>query len=227
MNKFDQVFFSKYVSEWNEIIEIAHKHIIVIIGKIVLNYFFWVILPTFIYYNSSLIQSLIPFFILEIFIISIFFKNIYDVFDWYNDVWIITSDGVTELDWKLFSSNSTSVKYRSIEWLEFIQTGFIDTVLWKWDIVIHKIWWENNFLLQNATRAFSILEIIDTKQKAIKEEEENKEETPQNFETVLQALSWVVEDYLWKNGYKKDTSEETKKFIEKMKKKEGTIDLSN
>lgn len=227
MNKFDQIFFSKYVSEWNEIIEIAHKHIIVIIDKIILNYFFWVILPTFIYYNSTLVQSMIPFFVLEIFIIGVFLKNIYDVFDWYNDVWIITSDGVTELDWKLFSANSTSVKYRSIEWLEFIQTGFIDTVLWKWDIVIHKIWWENNFLLQSATKPFSILEIVDTNQKAIKKLEETKEEIPQNFETVLQALSWVVEDYLWKNGYKKDMSKETKMLIEKIKKKEGTIDLSN
>jgi len=50
-----------------------------------------------------------------VFIILIFFKNIYDIFNWYNDVWIITKDGVIELDWALFSSNSTSVKYSSIE----------------------------------------------------------------------------------------------------------------
>lgn len=230
MNKFDQIFFKKYITEWAEVIDIAHKHIIVIIDNIILNYFFWVILPTFVYYNSLTIQSFIPFFVLEIFILFIFFKNIYDIFNWYNDVWIITKDGVTELDWALFSSNSTSVKYSSIEWLELIQTGFIDTILWKWDIIIHKVGGENNFLLAHASRAFDILEKIDQLQKSVKQrqQDEEKKETPeQNFETVLKALSWVVEEYLWKSGYQKDDSEEKKKLIEKVKKRAWTIDLNS
>lgn len=230
MNKFDQIFFKKYISEWAEVIDIAHKHIMVIIDNIILNYFFWVILPTFIYYNSLTIQSFIPFFVLEIFILFIFLKNIYDIFNWYNDVWIITKDGVTELDWALFSSNSTSVKYSSIEWLELIQTGFIDTILWKWDIIIHKVGGENNFLLTHASRAFHVLEKIDQLQKSVKQkqQDEEKKETPeQNFETVLKALSWVVEEYLWKSGYQKDDSEEKKKLIEKVKKRAWTIDLNS
>lgn len=230
MNKFDQIFFKKYISEWAEVIDIAHKHIMVIIDNIILNYFFWVILPTFIYYNSLTVQSFVPFFVLEIFILFIFLKNIYDIFNWYNDVWIITKDGVTELDWALFSSNSTSVKYSSIEWLELIQTGFIDTILWKWDIIIHKVGGENNFLLAHASRAFDILEKIDQLQKSVKQkqQDEEKKETPeQNFETVLKALSWVVEEYLWKSGYQKDDSEEKKKLIEKVKKRAWTIDLNS
>lgn len=230
MNKFDQIFFKKYISEWAEVIDIAHKHIIVIIDNIILNYFFWVILPTFIYYNSLTVQSFVPFFVLEIFILFIFLKNIYDIFNWYNDVWIITKDGVTELDWALFSSNSTSVKYSSIEWLELIQTGFIDTILWKWDIIIHKVGGENNFLLTHASRAFHVLEKIDQLQKSVKQkqQDEEKKETPeQNFETVLKALSWVVEEYLWKSGYQKDDSEEKKKLIEKVKKRAWTIDLNS
>lgn len=229
MNKFDQVFFKKYVPEWNEIIEIAHKHIFLILNQIIINYFFWVILPTFIYYNSLAVQSIIPFFVLEIFIILIFFKNIYDIFNWYNDVWIITKDGVIELDWALFSSNSTSVKYSSIEWLELIQTGFIDTILGKWDVLIHKIWWENNFLLKDASRAFSVLEKVDQIQKALKQQKkDDKKDSPeQNFETILKALSGVVEEYLWKNWYKEEDSEERKQLIEKVKKINGTIDLNS
>lgn len=229
MNKFDQAFFKKYVPDGSEMVDIAHKHIIVIIDKIILNYFFWVILPTFIYYNSLTFQSFVPFFILELFIISIFLKNIYDIFNWYNDVWIITNGGVIELDWSLFSSNSTSVKYNSIEWLELVQTWFIDTILGKWDIIIHKIWWENNFLLRDASQAFGVLEKVDQIQKKLKEQkkEDKKEEIPQNFETVLKALSGVVEEYLWKNGYREDDSEERKQLIEKIKKVNGTIDLNS
>lgn len=229
MNKFDSLFFAKYIPTESKVIDIAHKHIIVIIDKILLNYVFWVILPTFIYYNSLSIQSLIPFFILEIFILCIYFKNIYDIFNWYNDVWIITNDWVIELQWSLFSSTSVSINYKSIEWLEIVQDWFIDTILWKWDIIIHKIWWENNFLLPSASRAYEKLEVIDKLQKSIKEKinnEDNKEKKEKNFETILEALSWVVWDYIKDNWYKKDDSEEKVELIKKIKEKKWTIDLS-
>lgn len=228
MNKFDQKFFSTYLPEWEKIIEVAHKHFIIIFDKIIINYFFWVILPTFLYYNSELLQSFIPFFVLEIFIIWVFIKNIYDIFDWYNDVWIITNEWVVELEWRIFSSSSTSIKYSNVEWLELIQTWFIDTILWKWDIVILKIWWWDPFILKWATKAFSTLELIDKYEKTHKDHNHHDDEEPQeqNFDTVLKALSHVVEWYLQNNWYKKDDSEERKKIIETIKKKEGTIDLS-
>ncbi len=232
MNKFDSLFFAKYVPKESKVIDIAHKHIIVIIDKILINYIFWVILPTFIYYNSLSIQSFIPFFVLEIFILCIYFKNIYDIFNWYNDVWVITNDGVIELQWSLFSSTSVSVKYQSIEWLEIIQDWIIDTILWKWDIIIHKIWWKNNFLLPSASKAYDKLEKIETilKKEKSKEEEENSKKNAQskekNFETILEALSWVVWDYIKDNWYKKDDSQEKVELIKKIKEKKWTIDLS-
>lgn len=228
MNKFDQVFFKSYIPEWVTILDIAHRHIIVIIGQIIINYFFWVLLPTFIYYNSLTIQSYIPFFVLEIFIILVFFKNIFDILDWYNDVWIITDEWVTELHWEVFSSNSTSVKYNSIEWLEILQNGIIDTFLGKWDIIIHKIGWENNFLLRDAQKWYQILEMIDVIQKKVKEQyhKELEENQDKNFETILKALGEVVESYMGKNGFEKDESEENIELIEKLKKSKHTIDLS-
>lgn len=229
MNRFDQVFFKKYIAKDSIIIDIAHRHIIVILEKIIINYFFWVIFPTFIYYNSLSIQSLIPFFVLEIFILLIFFKNIYDVFDWYNDVWIITQDEVVDLNWEFFSFNSVSVKYASIEGLEIMENWIIDTILGKWDIKIHKIGWENSFILKNASNAYKTLDKIDQILKDIKSKSHKNStgEQNKNFETVIEALSWVVEDYLWRNGYKKDDSIEKKELIEKIKKRNWTIDLSN
>lgn len=231
MNKFDQVFFSKYVTEWVEIIWIVHKHIIVIIDKIIINYFFWVILPTFLYYYSDSIKSYIPFFILEIFIIWVFIKNIYDIFNWYNDVWIITKDWVIDLEWKLFSSDSVSIKYDWVEWLELIEKWFLDSFLWKWDIVIHKVWWWEKFMLENAANSYEIIEEIDIitnkikKEKKAKEEEENKFQE-KNFETILTALSSVVEWYLSESWYKKkDSNEETEELIKETKKKNWTIDI--
>ena len=231
MNKFDQLFFSNYVSEGTKIITIVHKHIIVILDKIIVNYFFWVIIPSFLYYYSDTLKSYIPFFLLEIFLFWMFFKWLYNILDWYNDAWIVTEDGVVDLDWKLFNSNSVAVKYAGIEGLEFIETGFLDALLWKWDIVIHKVWWGNKFLLENATHAMKEIEMIDKRLKENKKKHSQWEETAkppveQNFDTLLQALSGVVEWYLQNNWYKKDETEEKKAYIKEIKKQWWVIDLT-
>lgn len=236
MNRFDELFFSKYVSEWTKIVNILHRHIIVILDKIILTYFFGAIIPSFLYYFSNTIKALIPFFVLEAFLIWIFIKWIYDILNWYNDVWIITDDWVIDLEWQLFSSNSVTLKFTSIEWLEYIEKWILDAILWKWDIIINKIWWWDEFVLENAANALKNLEMIDNKLKnnkkkppaIIHKKEEPKIEEPieQNFDTVIKALSWVVESYLKENWYKVDNSEEKKAYIKEIKKKWGAIDLT-
>lgn len=228
MNKFDQIFFSRHISEWTKILTIIHKHIIVIIDKIIMNYFFWVIVPSFLYYYSDTLKSYIPFFVLEIFLIWMFIKWLYDIFDWYNDAWIVTDDWVVDLDWQIFSSNTVAIKYEWIEWLELIEKWLLDSILWKWDIIIHKVWWWNKFILENAANAFKNIEIVDKRLKEEKKKHPKEVSKPieQNFETILKALSWVVEEYLWKSWYKKDDSEERKELIKEVKRKWWAIDLT-
>jgi len=225
MNKFDQFFFRQYVSDDATMKGVAHKHMIVILDSIIINYFFGVILPCFLYYFSLRIQELIPFFVLEIFIICIFLKNIYDIFEWYNDAWIITNEWITELKWEMFAANATSVRYANIEWLKIVQTGLLDTLLGKWDIVIHKIgWWENNFVLKDARDITGIFEEISQYQRSALDTTQETSDPEQNFDTIIQALSGVVEWYLQKNGYGKN-DEDFEKTIQKIQKNPGTIDL--
>lgn len=234
MNKFDELFFSTYVSEWTKITNIIHRHIIVIIDKIILTYFFWAIIPSFLYYFSNTIKALIPFFVLEAFLIWIFIKWLYDILNRYNDVWIVTDDWVIDLERELFSSNSVTVKYSSIEWLEYVEKWILDAILKKWDIVIHKVGWWEEFVLENATDALYNIEMIDKKLKWAKKKSHSnhkKEEITeipleQNFDTVMKALSWVVEAYLRDNWYKADDSEEKKALIKEVKKMWWAIDLT-
>ena len=224
MNKFDQIFFQKYVTSDVKILSIIHQHLIIIIDKIILNYFFGVLIPSFLYFYSDRAKELVPFFVLEIFLLIMFIKIMYDIFDWYNDVWIITDEWVTDLDWSLFSTNTVSVKYRSIEWLELVQEWFINTIIWKWDIVIHKIWWEN-FILENSSKPYEAIEQIDSFSKKIKESEIDENQEWWNFDVIVKALSSVVEEYLWKGWYKKNDEKETKELIEKTQKQKWTIDI--
>lgn len=230
MNNYDKMFFQKYLPEGIEMKAIIHEHIIVILNKIIINYFFWVILPFFLYYYSDKIKIYIPFFWLEIFLIIMFFKWLYDILDWYNDVWIVTNEWVVNFEWKLFWINTNSVKYESIEWIELIQDWFFDTILWKWNIIIHKIWWEDeDFILHNAFVPYEAINEIEKFSKESHTEEEWEEDwwNHENYEIIVKALSGVVEDYLIKSWYKKDDSEEKEELIKKAKRYKWTIDLSD
>ena len=64
------------------------------------------VLPSVFYYYSISIQKIVPFYALEILLIIVFIKTIYDIFDWYNDVWIITDCSVIWLERSLLKENS-------------------------------------------------------------------------------------------------------------------------
>jgi len=224
MNNFETTFFKKYVPEWQEIKEVIHQHWIKITWRIFFWLFWWTIIPSFIYYYSYRIKELIPFYFLEALLILVFIKLIYDIFDRYNDVWILTNDEVIDLKWKLFKTNTKTINYNNIEWIEVEQNWFIDKILKKWDLIIHKIW-DDVFKLEECINPYKAVDKIETISSEIAEEiEDNK------FDMVMETLSWVVEDYLerkwleqssWKI-YKKINEEEV---IGKVENKKWTIDL--
>ncbi len=229
ISRFDKTFFNQFLPDWTEINAVIHSHIIVIINKLSLYVFFWAIIPAFLYYNSVQIKAIIPFFILEIFLYWVFIKLIYDIFNWYNDVWIITNTWVVSLNWTLFTYMTVSVKYQNVKWVEIQKSDFFDTFLWKWDLFLYKEWWDP-LILKNATNIHLAWNLIDTELKKLKKsqvkvEEVKQEKPPENFETVLKVLSSVVEEYLWKNWHKKYNPEEIEEVIEKTKKVQWTIDL--
>ncbi len=221
MNKFEEKFFKKYTPEWQKIKWVIHQHWI----KIVKFLFVWILLftviPSFLYYNSEWLQRLIPFYILEIFLIFVFIKIIYEIFNWYNDVWIITDSWVVDLDWALFNTDMKTVKYTNIEWIEVEQVWIWDTILNKWDLIIHKIW-DDSFVLKDAIIPYDAVDEIER----ISQEQWHNKETDR-FDMIMDALSWVVENYLKKEGVKKESNEEVyNDDLDDIKKDNWTIDLS-
>ena len=137
-----------------------------------------------------------------------------------------------ELDWALLSTNTVSVKYESIEWIEIVQDGVWDTIFSKWKLVIHKIWGWDNFILENAALPYDAIDEIETisrEQRLHNEEDEDYEEEPHfnksQYNMLIEALSWVVEQYMENSWYKKDDTKEKEEVIQKVKKKRGTIDI--
>jgi len=224
MNNFEINFFKKYIPEGQTIEGVIHQHWIKITGKLFFWLFWWTILPSFIYYYSYRIKELIPFYFLETLLILVFIKIIYDIFDWYNDVFILTNNSLIDLQRSLFKTNTKTVNYDNIEWMEVEQNWIIDKMLKKWDLIIHKIW-DDTFSLNDCISPYKAVDKIE-EISSIREEivEDSK------FDMVMETLSGVVEDYLerkwleqdnWKI-YKKITNEEV---INEVKQEKGTIDL--
>ena len=62
----------------------------------------------------------------ELFLVGIYGTLVYVVFDWYNDVWLITDRGVIDVDWQYFSGNIQYIDYHDIHGIEIRTNSFMD-----------------------------------------------------------------------------------------------------
>ena len=221
MNKFEASFFKKYIPEWQNIKWIIHIHFIDIFSYIFLWLSMWAILPSFMYFYSELIQDLIPFYFLELLLIFVFIKTIYEVFNWYNDVWIVTDNWVISLEWALFKTDSLSIEYDKIEWMEIGQDWILDKIFNKWNLIIHKFW-DDSITLINAQNPYDWVDLIEEIDEELNQKKELEDD---KYDVIMDALWWVVENYLEKKMSKNEKQIELEKVISEVEKKEWTIDL--
>ena len=142
MNKFEISFFQKYTPEWQEIKWIIHIHFIEIVTQLFLWLNMWAIIPSFLYFYSDRVKELLPFMFLEWLLIFIFIKVIYDIFDWYNDVWIITNSWVIQLKRALFKTDTMTVWYDNMEGIEVEQDWQLKT---GWETHSPSVFFSNKY----------------------------------------------------------------------------------
>ena len=221
MNTFEKIFFARYVPEGQELKWVVHEHFLVVVRTLIVWMSFGAIIPSFLYYQSEKLKDLIPFYFMEGFLILVFIKVIYEIFDWYNDVWIITNESVIDLDWALFKTNVSSLHFDSIEGIEVEQDGVIDTLFNKGTLVIHKMGGEDSFAMEDAVIPYDAVDEIEM----YITERENGDEKKDRFELILETLWGVMEEYLERKGIKEkidnpETYEEKEQEVD-----DFTIDL--
>lgn len=229
MNSFDLKFFQKYTPEWQNIQHIVHAHPIIILGRLILWLFLWVFIPVFFYYYSFRLKGFIPFYFLEWWLLIIYTKIVYDIFDWYNDVWIITDAWVIDLDWSLLRTNMSTIDFENMEWMEVEQNSIFDKILSKWDLIIHKIW-DDWFVLPNCINPYAALNQVEWIKNHIEDLEEHEDDGQiDRFDMIMDSLGWVVENYLKTNNnpeVKIDPEELAKaEKLKKYQKSKNSIDL--
>lgn len=203
MNKFDELFFSKYVTEDSELLFVCHRHVTLVIDRIFLILFFGVFLPAFFYYFDSFsLRELVPFGYFEGYLAAVYLYLLYAVFDWYNDVWLITDQGIVDLDWNVFAGNVTYVSFHSIHGVEIKRDSIFDSLLGKGDISIHLEDETAEFELREASNPDEIAEYVQGAVAEIRDRShghDEHEEIPDDrepFQILLETLTEMVKDHL-------------------------------
>lgn len=198
--------YRSYIPAWQEVQAIIHQHWLVVFEKYILWLFLGALIPSFLYYNSARIQDFIPFVVLEVILFFVFVKIVYELFNWYNDVWIITNEAVYSLEWSLLKTNVESVHHGNIEGIEVDRNRIWDTLFNKWDIIIKKFW-EDEVAILDAYNPYDAVSVIDT---FIHPEDEPSEKD--KFDVIIDALSGVVKEFLekkWSSNKQENTNEKT------------------
>lgn len=236
MNKFDELFFTKYVTEDAELLFVCHRHVTLIIDRIFLILFFGVFLPSFFYFNDSFsLRELVPFAYFEGYLAAVYLFLLYSVFDWYNDVWLITDHGIVDLDWNVFAGNVTYVSFHSIHGVEIKRDSIFDTLLGKGDISIHLEDETEEFELREASNPDEIAEYVQGAVAELRDHSsghDEHEEVPDDrepFQILLETLTEMVKDHLEKKGPTESPEERkmAEEILKQAKRRTSTIDLSS
>ena len=185
--------YQKYIPESQKIEVIIHQHWLTVMDSFILWLWFWAVIPAFIYYQSERLRELIPFVALETLLFCVFLKIVYELFNWYNDVWVITDDAVYDVEWSLLKTRVESIHHANIEWVEIDKHRIWDNIFNKWDIIIHKFW-EEEIAMYNAYSPYKAVDRLEYYIHPIQDDEETDK-----FDMIMDTLSWVVSEYLQKH----------------------------
>lgn len=195
MNYFDQVFFGKYLHEGDELLFVCHRHPLLIVDRVIVTLFLGLLLPAFFYYNNSFsLQSIVPFFYFEVYAVLLYFYLIYKIFDWYNDVWLITETGIMDIDWNVFTRHVIFIDYHDINGSEIVSHSFFDSFFHKGDILLYTHGEEDNFILEGADSPHDIADHINEVVHEMASKKKTKEKAP--FDLLIHTLTEVVRDHL-------------------------------
>ena len=138
MDKIEEFFLRKQLDENEEIIHLIHKHWIAFIWPIIKWSILWIIIPLFLVWLYPQYYNYIFFWVLFVAIMAI-----YDFFDRYLDVLILTDYWIVHHQWDwFFKSFSSRMEYDSIEDISFELSWILSSIFNFWDLHIERPNWE-------------------------------------------------------------------------------------
>ena len=227
MSQFDTLYFQKYLGEDEELLFVCHRHAILVIDNILLWCFFGGILPIFFYLQNTFgITGLVPVAWFELYLVGIYVAIIFQVFDWYNDVWIITNKGIIDVTWDIVTGSKAYLGYEAVKGIEVKSNSFMDAIFDKGDIWVYLESEHNEFYLPDAASPQSIVEYIHAViDEMHSHEEEGEVDDRKPFELLLDTLTEMVREHLENKWGNTEDTELQKRKLEEALRYTSTVDL--
>ncbi|MBU0705747.1 hypothetical protein KJ657_00170 [Patescibacteria group bacterium] len=134
----DKLIFQKHLEKGETVLFAAHKHWVEFLPPFIRILFFGFLLPWGFYllgFRSSLFVTIVV-----VWTVLAAVRLLYDLIDWYSDVWLFTNMSIIIVEWHgLFSNTSQRIGYEDTEGVAFIIRGFWGTILRYGDITLRVI----------------------------------------------------------------------------------------
>ena len=148
MKKVNRYFFSRYLDEGEEILHVAHRHILIFKFAAAKTSFFGLVMPV-------LLVLIFPHFLFfsviwgALGLVAVFYHFV----DYFFDAWILTNVGVIDVErGGFFDFTSTRIDYHMIEGISYTISGFVPTVFNYGDITIDKLGTATSVSLKDAAK---------------------------------------------------------------------------
>lgn len=126
--------YSSYLGEGEKIVFVIHRHLVMELKRFFKVMFFGVLIPAAAWWLFPQI-ALFAMVWLGIGII----RFLYEFFDWYYDVWLVTNVSIVEVIWEgFFSRSSSRIEYHIIQGIGYEVTGLLRTIFNYGTITLEK-----------------------------------------------------------------------------------------
>lgn len=126
--------YKGYLNGDEEIQFVIHRHLFLQVKHFLVIFLFGIALPSFAWW-------LFP----EIMLFAVVWlaigvaRFLYEFFDWYYDVWLVTNQSIVEIMWKgFFDKSSARIEYHTIQGIGYEVNGLLRTIFNFGDIALEK-----------------------------------------------------------------------------------------
>lgn len=194
-------FFKGHLQDGEKILFIAHRHFYILFRDSFKTFFFGIFLPfgVFVLFPQLILAIGIWWFIGIL-------GMIYHFIDWYFDAWIITNQGVIDIERNgLFDKESKRVEYEMIDGMEYKVGGFLPTVFNFGDIGIDTMGTTMSLLLKDAANPKKIEKIVIGFQ-----EKHVKNKSFSDYNTLKEMLASMIAHHAKSGGFKNSLKDKEK-----------------
>ncbi|PJC36540.1 hypothetical protein CO046_05180 [Candidatus Peregrinibacteria bacterium CG_4_9_14_0_2_um_filter_53_11] len=116
--------FRSYLGDGEKIIFVIHRHVFMQAKDFMKIMFFGLLIPAFLWWLFPPFGA-----VAGIWLGLGLIRFIYEFFDWYYDVWLVTNVSITEIVWQgFFEKSSARIEYHIIQGIGYEVKGFVRTI---------------------------------------------------------------------------------------------------